>query len=174
MQKNLPVLRSSNLTLLARPKMEFSCKKPDCLSWKYLFFFGISITMRHNSYQLKEGMTQLHIRNTFFPTMINKYWNGLPKEAPVLSNLCPWIFSRLNQTKPWATLAECNVDPALCRTLDWKPLEVTSNLNGSMIYFLCICVAIIPIVEKNFFSLIVYSVTTLGVDWRFKTRAWSL
>lgn len=123
------------------------------------FSFVTSISMSHNSYKLKEGMFQLHIRNTFFPMMIIRYWNRLPKEAPVLSNLCPWIFSTLNQTKTWAMWAEFNVDPALCRRLDWRPPEATSSLNGSMIYWLCICVAIIPIAKKSFFSLIVYSVT---------------
>lgn len=140
----------------------------------FFFFFVTSITINHNCYKLKEGMLQLHVKNIFFLYDDNKYCNSLPKEAPLLSNFCLSIFSRLNLTKAWATWAAFNVETALCWRLHWRPSEVTFNLNGSMIYCPCICVTSISIVKKSLFFLIVYSVTTLDVDWRFKTRAWSL
>lgn len=60
---------------------------------------------------------------------------GCPEK---LCSLHSWRFSSPNWIKPWATTSNLRTDPALPVELNWRPPDVTSNLNYSMSIWLAI------------------------------------
>lgn len=57
-------------------------------------------------------------------------------EAEVVQVLHPWVFSKRDAIKPWATCSDPFPDPATSRKLVYRAPEVLSRLNYFIILFL--------------------------------------
>lgn len=56
--------------------------------------------------------------------------SGSGSVAKRFCNLSPWGISGPGCIKPWATWSDLLLNPALCRSLNYRPPKVLSNLNG--------------------------------------------
>lgn len=79
---------------------------------------------------LKQERFRMDVRGNFFSMRTVQQWHRLPTEAVQSPSLGAFKTYLIQSRATWSCLT---ADPGLSRSLDWRPLEVPSNLNFPVI-----------------------------------------